>query len=295
MLLALVFTQVGSMNSQADPLLLLRLQEAKVRVCAGINKHSMGETSQEDPAPSQIASATTEGPQTAGIGSLPGICDVSDDIISISSRSPAQVEQPQVAATHAVKGVSITRGEPAIAGTLPTSTGEVPEVSVQGEVKLSVATAKAPLMEDSATEIPTAAESAYLDAADAGGTEANAAAMAVPAYLAEAQQLRTTEAPADPLAPHSIFASDGFTSRHLGDFPTAAKVIQWSQATQLGSPVGGGQVEGNTKDVQQSPTTPLEWASQSAGSSRSPPTAPTPEGRQRAGFRFADRSGTHSK
>ena len=277
---------------QADLLLLSLLQEARARVRTGVTQHSMSGPLQEDPALSQIA--TTEVPQTAGIGSLPGICDVSDDIMDISS--PAQSEQALVAASHAKQAGSMTTGLPPTARLLPTATGEFAEVSMQEEIGISVTTAKAPCMEDNAGEVLTAADSAFLNVADAGGKEASAAAMAEcgSAYLTEAHMGEATEAPADPLAPHSIFASDGLTSRHLADSPAAAKAMHWPQVTPVGSPAAGGQVQGAIKDAQRSPTTPLELAGQSADSAGSSPTAAIPEGRQSAGFRSADRSGAHS-
>ena len=286
---------IGGRNPQADLLMLLRLQEAKTRVCTGITQHSMDEQPQEVIASSQMISATTEAPQAAKIGSLPGVCDDSDDIIDISSRSPAQGEKPPVAATHAVEGFPMTRGVSATAGKLPAATSKLAEVSMQEEVKISVATAKAPLLVDSTAEMLTAADSAPPAAADAGGNATLAEAMAESAFSAEAPQGQSAEAPSDPLAPHGIFASDDLISSRAGDLtPPASEAMQRSQVVDpLGSPAGGGHVQGAAKHVQQSPTSPLDWAGQSAGSAGSTPTAPAPDSRQLAGFRSADRSGAY--
>ena len=187
----------------------------------------------------------------------------------------------------------MTRRMPTTAEMLPTATGGLAEVSMQEEAKISVTTvaARAPLMEDNVGLVVTAADSAFLKVADAGGNEADAEAMAEcgAAYLTEALQNQAAEAPADPLAPHSIFAADDPISRHPGEIPAAAKPMQSPQVTPLGSPAGGRQVQDAAKDVQPSPTTPLDWAGQSAGSAESSPTALAPEGRHLAGFRSTDR------
>ena len=264
-------------HPQADLLLLLLLQEARAQVCAGVAQHSRNVLIQKDQALSGIA--TTQIPQTAGIGSLPGIGNVSDDIMDISL--PAQSGQALGAASHAKQAGAMTTGLPTTAGMLAAATGELVEVSMQEETDISVTTmaAKAPLMEDNMGEVLTAAESAFINTADAGGHGPDA----------EAQQGQAAEAPADPLAPHSIFAADDLISRHPGDFPAAAKAMQSPQVSPLGSPAGGRQVQDAAKDVHSSPTTPLEWAGKSVGSAGSSPTAPAPEGEQLAGFRSTGR------
>ena len=260
-----------------------------MQACTSITQHSMSAPSQEDPALDQIA--TTDVPQTAGIGSLPGICDVSDDIMDISSS--AQSGQALGAASHAKRAGAMTTRMPTTAEMLPTATGGHPEINIQEKAKVSVTTvaAKAVLMEANVDEVLTAADSAFLNVADAGGNEANAEAMAEcgAAYLTEAQQKPGAEAPADPLAPHSIFAADDLISRHPGDFSAAAKPMQLPQVSPLGSPAGGRQAQDAAQDVRPSPTTPLDWAGQSAGSAGSSPTAPAPKDRQLAGFKSTHR------
>ena len=264
-------------HPQADLLLLLLLQEARAQVCAGVAQHSRNVLIQKDQALSEIA--TTQIPQTAGIGSLPGIGNVFDDIMDISL--PAQSGQALGAAFHAKQAGAMTTGLPTTAGMLAAATGELVEVSMQEETDISVTTmaAKAPLMEDNMHEVLTTAESAFNNIADAGGHGPDA----------EAQQGQAAEAPADPLAPHSIFAADDLISRHPGDFPAAAKAMQSPQVSPLGSPAGGRQVQDAAKDVHSSPTTPLEWAGRSVGSAGSSPTAPAPKGEQLAGFRSTGR------
>ena len=268
---------------------MLLLQEARAQICTGVAQHSRKILLQKDPALSQ--KATIEVPQSAEIGLLPGIGDVSNDIMDISS--PAQSGQALEAASHAKQAGAMTTGPPTTGGMLATATGGLAEVSIEEEAEISVTTvaAKAQLMEDNMGEVLTAADSAFLNVADAGGNEANAEAMAAcgPACLTEADQGQAAEAPADPLAPHSIFAADDLISRHPEDLSAAAKAMQLPQVTPLGSPAGGRQVQAASKDVQPSPTTPLEWAGQSAGSAGSSPTAPAPMGRQLAGFRSTDR------